>query len=724
MNIMKKYLKIFLAAIALAVVTTSCLKDLDVEPIDKNLPTANNVFNSPEAYTQALAKLYASYAVSGQEGPAGKPDIDGIDEGFSNYLRQYWNAQELSTDEAVIAWNDATIKDFHWMTWSPNDVFIGALYSRIFFTISISNEFIRNATGKEEYKQYLAEARFIRALAYWHAIDLFGNTSFVTETDAPGAYFPRQIGRSELFDYIESELKAIEGDLGNPRFMYGRADKGAAWMLMAKLYLNAEVYIGQNRNADAITYLDKVIDGGYSLAPTYQENFTADNNLSPEMIFSINFDGEYTRTFGGMVYLIHAAIGGDMPAADFGVGGGWGGLRTTKAFVQKFYPDLTNGIYSTPRARKSGRDYPVIYVPGNYQAPEWDPANSTQLASVNSDGNYEGYIWVEAGKEFKFTDGPSWDVNYGDDGFDGTLEPGGANIVPTETGYYKLNVNLNDFTYTMVKTDWGVIGDATAGKWDFDQNMNYDGATGTWNAILDLTAGEVKFRANDGWDINYGDTGMNGILEAGGDNIPIAEAGTYIFEMKLGTPDYSYTITRAAFDKRAMFWTAGQTLEINDIGQFTEGYAITKFKNVNKDGSAARFPHPDFVCTDYPMFRLADAYLMYAEAVKRGGGGSDSKALDLVNQIRTRAYGTQDGNITGSELTLDFILDERARELYWEGHRRTDLIRFNKFTTADYLWQWKGNSPEGSAVGSFRDLYPIPATQTAANPNLQQNTGY
>lgn len=719
---MKKYLKITLAALAMAVITTSCLKDLDVEPIDKKLPTANNVFDSPEAYMQALAKLYSSYAVSGQEGPSGKPDIDGIDEGFSNYLRQYWNAQQLSTDEAVIAWNDATIKDFHWQTWSPNDVFIGALYSRIFFTISISNEFIRNAVGKEEYKQYLAEARFIRAMSYWHALDLFGNPSFVTEDDQPGAFFPRQIARAELFNYIESELKAIENDLGNPRFMYGRADKAAAWMLISKLYLNAQVYIGQDKNADAITYLEKVLDAGYTLSPSYTDNFMADNHTSPEMIFSINYDGEYTRSYGGMVYLIHAAIGGTMPAADFGVGGGWGGLRTTSALVRKFYPDMVTGINSTPRPR-STNDYPVIYVPGNYQTPEWDPANSNQLASVNSDGNYEGYIWVEAGKKFKFTDGPGWEVNYGDTGFDGTLEPGGDDIEAAETGYYKLNVNLNDFTYTMVKTEWGVIGDAT-GSWDVDQNMTYDPETKTWNAMLDLTAAKIKFRANDGWDINYGDTGVDGILDAGGTDIAIPEAGTYVITMKLGTPDYTYSIVRSAFDKRAMFWTDGQTLEIVDIGQFTEGYAVTKFKNVNKDGSPARFPHPDFVCTDYPVFRLADAYLMYAEAVKRGGGGNESRALDLVNQLRTRAYGAADGNITGSELTLDFILDERARELYWEGHRRTDLVRFNKFTTADYLWPWKGNVANGAATGSFRNLYPIPSAEMSANPNLQQNTGY
>ncbi|MBK6967166.1 MAG: RagB/SusD family nutrient uptake outer membrane protein [Bacteroidales bacterium] len=724
---MKKYLKISLAALLLAVITASCIKDLDVTPLDKNKSTSDNVYDSPEAYLQGLAKLYASFAVSGQKGPSGDPDIAGIDEGFSNYLRQYWNAQELSTDEAVIAWNDATIKDFHWQTWSPNDVFIQAVYSRIFFTIAVSNEYIRATTGNSDanIQRYNAEARFIRAMAYWHALDLFGNPPFITEADLPGSFFPRQTTQEELFAYIESELKAIEGLLGAPRFEYGRADQAAAWTLLAKLYQNAPVYIGQDKNAEVITYCNKVIEAGYQLAPKYQNNFVADNHTSPEMIFSINFDGEYTRTYGGMVYLVHAAIGGSMDPAQFGVGGGWGGIRTTKALVQKFYPNVTSsGLYSSPKPRKLKADYPVIYVPGDYQEPTWDPANSTQLASVLSDGNYEGYIYVEAGKKFKFTDGPSWDVNYGDTDFDGTLEPGGSDIAPAETGYYKLNVNLNDFTYTMVKTDWGVIGDATAGGWDVDQNMTYDPATKTWNAMLDLTAAKIKFRANDGWDINYGDTGADGILEAGGADIVIPEAGTYVISMKLGTPDYTYTVVRNSFDKRAMFWSDGQSLEIVDIAQFTDGYAVTKFSNLNADGSEAVHPHPDFVCTDYPIFRLADIYLMYAEAVLRGGGGNAGTALDYVNQVRTRAYGDEFGNISSSELTLDFILDERARELYWEGHRRTDLIRYNRFTTADYLWPWKGRTPEGSATGSFRNLYPIPSADLGANPNLDQNLGY
>ena len=506
-----------------ALMFTSCVKDLDVTPKDPNIVTSLTVYSTPAAYKQGLAKLYATFAVSGQQGPSGQPDIAGIDEGFSNYLRQYWNAQELSTDEAVMAWNDASIKDFHWQTWAPNDVFIAAIYSRIMYTVALSNEYIRATAGNKdaEIVKYHAEARFIRALAYSHAIDMFGNPPFVTEADAPGAFFPKQTTRAELFTYLETELKAIENELGAPRFEYGRADQAAAWTLLSKLYLNAKVYTGTERNADCVTYCKKVLASTYALAPKYANNFTADNNLSPEIILPVTSDGKNTQTYGGMTYLIHAQIGGTMPPAQFGVGGGWGGIRTTKAFVNKF---------------------------------------------VDNSG----------------------------------------------------------------KTD-----------------------------------------------------------------------------------------------QRAMFWSAGQKLEITDIGQFTDGWAITKYSNLTSTGAAAPHAHPDFVDTDYPLFRLADVYLMYAEGVLRGATTGDANtALGYINALRARAYGNATGNITAGQLTLDFLLDERSRELYWEGHRRTDLIRFGKFTGGTYLWPWKGKVAAGTATESFRDLYPIPSNDLGANPTLKQNTGY
>ncbi len=504
---------------------TSCLGDLDPKPLGPNVLNSANVYQTKDDYKRGLAKLYASFVLSGQQGPAGQPDIAGIDEGFGNYLRQYWNCQELTTDEAVIAWNDATIKDFHWHAWTPSDVFISAMYSRIMYTVAIANEYIRATAGSadSDIQKFHAEARFIRALAYYHAMDLFGNPPFITEADKPGSFFPRQISRADLFNYIETELADIEDDLGNPKFEYGRADKAAAWMLQAKLYLNAEVYIGTPKYTECITALNKIFNSSaYTLATNYRHNFVADNHTSPELIFAFNHDGQRTQTYGGMVYLIHAPIGGSMNSmAIFGVQNPWGGIRTTKQFVSKF-PDIS-------------------------------------------------------------------------------------------------------------------------------------GST----------------------------------------------------------------------DSRALFYTDGQSLEINDIGVFTDGYAMTKFRNRTLSGDLPPNPHPDFVDTDYPMFRLADAYLMYAEGVLRGGaGGSTTQALDYVNQIRQRAYGGTSGNITAGELNLDFILDERARELYWEGHRRTDLIRFGKFTGGAYLWAWKGNVKEGIATPSFRDLFPIPAADLTANLTLTQNPGY
>ena len=181
-------------------------------------------------------------------------------------------------------------------------------------------------------------------------------------------------------------------------------------------------------------------------------------------------------------------------------------------------------------------------------------------------------------------------------------------------------------------------------------------------------------------------------------------------------------------DKRGMFFfntDEGWEWDITNVGTFTQGIGVTKFRNVTADGGEAPNAHATFVSTDFPVFRLADAYLMYVEAVLRGGTGGDAgTALNYVNELRERAYGDNSGNIEAGELTLDFVLAERARELYWECHRRTDLIRFNKFTGGDYVWEWKGYTQEGTATESFRNLYPIPTNDLTANPNLIQNTGY
>lgn len=542
---MKKFKLYSLLVLTTIFAFSSCTKDLDVEPIDPNQATANNVYKDEAGYKSVLAKIYASYAVSSQ-GDGTAADIIGIDPNFGNYLRQYWGLQQLSTDEAIIAWDDATIKNFHWHTWAENDVFIMALYSRIYYSVSVANEFIRatqegipsaEGTMKTNLELFEAEARFLRAFSYWHAIDMFGNVPFVTEADKPGSFKPERIVRADLFSYIESELLDLETKLAAPKTNeYARVDRVSAWMLLAKLYLNAEVYTGTAMNDEALTYINKVInEGGYDIESDYSKIFYADNHTSSEIIFPLAFDGQNTQQYGGMTFILHASNGGGMPLN--GIDGGWGGIRGVKEMVENF--GLKESDFSISNNEHQGADKRGMFF-------------------FNPDPN-----------------GSNW-------------------------------------------------------KW-----------------------------------------------------------------------------------------------EIDNVGTFTEGIGVTKFKNISYDGSEAPNAHPTFVSTDFPVFRTSDAYLMYAEAVVRGASGGDlGTAVSYVNALRERAYGNVSGNIATGDLTLDFLLDERGRELYWEAHRRTDLIRFGKFTGGKYIWSWKGKVKEGTSTESFRDLYPIPANDMLANPNLVQNTGY
>ncbi|MEY4260755.1 MAG: hypothetical protein RL656_1728 [Bacteroidota bacterium] len=714
--------------------SSSCFKDLETIPLDKDVITSAVVYNDPKSYRQVLAKLYAGLAVSGQQGPAGQPDISGIDEGFSTYLRQYWKAQELPTEEAVIAWNDGNIKDYHEQDWDANNEFIAAMYNRIFYQISLCNEFLRETTDEKlssrntdaatrsDVEKFRVEARFLRALSYYHALDMFRNVPFVTEKDKVGAFFPEQISANDLFNFIETELKEIETKMVAPRTNeYGRADQAAAWSLLAKLYLNAETYTGQKKYTESLTFCKKVIGAGYTLQADYKHLFTADNHKSKETIFAINFDGIKTRTWGGMTFVVHAAVGGKMNPANFGVDGGWGGTRVTSGLVKKFPSTSSGSVLVTPSAGNTSK-YPKLFIPGSYQ--KWDPSNAnTVITSPGNNDKYEGYFWFDGNTEFKINAGPNWDVNFGDNGADGKLDQNGDNIRVVNAGFYKLNVDYQAKTYTLNKTIWGLIGSATKNGWDSDQDLKYDAKENAWIITADLVKGEIKFRANDGWDLNYGDDGGNAVLEAGGANIVIPSAGTYNIKLFLNKPDYTYAIELASFDSRSLFFTDGQELEIADISQFTDGYAVTKFTNLTSTGG-----NPSdltFIDTDFPLFRLADIYLTAAEAIVRGGtGGSAADALNYVNIVRRRAYAGPGGDITSAQLTLDFLLDERGRELYWEAQRRTDLVRFGKFSATDYRWPWKGGVKDGRSVNKTFDVFPIPASDIGANPKLKQNAGY
>lgn len=606
---------------------TACTDDLKITPENDSNIASDEFYKDPNSYKQVLAKLYAGLAISGQEGPAGRPDITGIDEGFSQYLRQYWLAQEVTTDEAVIGWADGSLPDYHEHDWNENNEFVRALYNRMLYQITASNEFLRqtsdakldargvSGTLRTDIAIFRAEARFLRALSYWHALDLFGNYPFVTEENAPGYFFPEQKDRTFLFNFVESELKDIEGTLLAPKSNeYARADKAAAWMVLAKLYLNAEVYTGTAKFGEAVTYSKKVIDAGYALSSQYKNLFLADNHTASGVIFPIAFDGLRTQTYGGTTFLIHAAVGGNMSPAEFGINGGWGGTRTTSALVNKF--NLTFDV----------------------------SALNTAIGPVSN---------------------------------------------------------------------WGVVGSATPNGWDGPDIPFYQ--TGTANVLqvyANLKDGDIKFRPDNSWGSDFGDNG---------NNIKVSK-GLYQITINNSLKTFSLTLIK---DARADFHTDGQKLEIESIGTFTDGYAVRKFKNVTKTGVAGSDASGNFTDTDFPMFRIEDAYLMYAEATVRGGaGGNIGLAVGYVNQLKQRALGSTAANIASTDLTLNFILDERARELYWECHRRTDLIRFGRFTTGTYQWPWKGGVMGGVATQAFRNIFPIPSSDLNANPNLKQNPGY
>jgi len=636
---MIRTIKSVLVVITLAFFMQSCDDRLNLIPEDDR-EGAEAAFEDPAAYKEFLAKIYAGISLSGQEGPAGAPDLAGLDEGFSNYLRLYWKMQELTTDEAIIGWNDGTIQDLHGQSWTSGNEFIRTMYSRLLYQVALTNEYLRQTTDSKldsrgvdaalqaEIQTYRAEARFMRALTYWHAMDLFANPPFVTEDDPVGAFLPEQIQRADLFDYVESELLAVLDDMAAPRQNeYGRADRAAAWMVLAKIYLNAEVYTGTARYADAITYTNNIIGEGYSIPETpYYHSFLADNDSNgaqDEVIFTIPFDGLRTQAYGGMTFLVHAPVGGTMDPADFGISGGWFGVRTTPTFVDQFNTD------------------------------GFDPVTATNAI--------------------------------------GTL------------------------------SDWGLVGSATPNSWDGPDTQLAEISANVYQGYINFVDGEMKFRFNNDWSLNYGlDSSSENpaALSEGGDNIAV-EAGTYKITLDLNTFTYSMDL----IDGRNLFYTDGQNLDIEEVGPFNQGYAVAKYRNVDVNGVQGSDSSGEHTDIDYPMFRLADAYLMYAEAALRGGGGSMSTAVDYINEIRGRAYGNEAGNITVSDLTLDFILDERSRELYWECHRRQDLIRFGQFSDQG-VWQWKGNVFQGTTTESFRDIMPIPSTDLGINTNLEQNTGY
>ena len=332
--------------------TVSCTGDLDTVPIDKDDLVSSVVFGSEiGAYEESLAKIYAGLVIGGNKGGDDEQDVVGIDGGSqASFLRVLWNMQELASDIAHCCWNDPGIPDFNHISWAASSPWVKGSYYRLFYQINLSNAFLREAADgkladrgcseqvRQKVAQYRAEARFMRALMYQYALDLYRNVPFVDENSTVGSDRPRQIMKDELFKYIESEMLACESELADPVVgwseNYGHVNKACMWAALSRLYLNAETYVGENHYTDCITYCKKVIGAGYQLEENYGDMFKADNDHSKEMIMPCRYEGEETMTWGGMTALL--CWGSSEFQEETNAKGAWQGVRAKSSLYNIF----------------------------------------------------------------------------------------------------------------------------------------------------------------------------------------------------------------------------------------------------------------------------------------------------------------------------------------------------------------------------------------------------
>lgn len=332
--------------------TTSCVKDLDTMPLDKDELVSENVFNSSiEPYEQSLAKIYAGMVIGGNKGGDAEQDVVGIDGGSqASFLRVLWNMQELASDIAHCAWNDPGIPDFNHLSWDASSPWIKGSYYRLAYQIMLANSFLRESSEdklssrgcteevKAKVKGYRAEARFMRALMYMYALDLYRNYPFFDENSSVGSKRPKQIMKTDLFKYVEKEMLETEKDLAEPTVgfneQYGHANKAAVWAALSRLYLNAETYIGEKKYTECITYAKKIIKAGYELEPIYADMFKADNDHSKEMILPCRYEGAETMTWGGMTAML--CWGSAQYQEETNAKGAWQGVRAKSSLYKLF----------------------------------------------------------------------------------------------------------------------------------------------------------------------------------------------------------------------------------------------------------------------------------------------------------------------------------------------------------------------------------------------------
>ncbi len=541
---MKMKIRNIFSAVAAAAMLTACVGDLNTLPLNPTDVTSETAYGADEAgYVQGLTKIYFQLVSNNTQ------DLQVADGGASEFIRAFWSTQEVTADAAKCAWGDAWVNDLNNNTWKGdvlNDA-VYAVYVRTLQGITYVNEYLRQTTPEnlesrgvsadvaKKIDSFRAEARFLRAFYYWAALDTFGQVPFSTEeTQFGGGFNPPQTSRTEVFNYVIDELKALAAsDSAMPAAQsnYPRADKGSVLGLLARMYLNAEVYTGTAMWAEAKAACEEIYRLGYKLAPTHAELFRGDNGENSdargEFLFAASYNAEHTQSYGGTTYLTLSTLSGDDGAVNItGINGGWAGNRVPFEYVQKWFADVENPDYTE---------------------------------------------------------------------------------------------------------------------------------------------------------------------------------GTYNFK-----------------DARAgYFYIKGRSESMQDnLNTFLNGWSCIKFNNVPHDTTAEEFAATaatkNFSDIDWPLIRLGEIHLIYAEACMHAGGDASAQIKALADRA---------GVAAPAKIDTDFLMAERARELMWEGHRRTDLIRFGKWISG-YNWTFKGGNFAGQDLPVHFNVFPVPSTELATNTELKQNPGY
>lgn len=237
----------------------------------------------------------------------------------------------------------------------------------------------------------------------------------------------------------------------------------------------------------------------------------------------------------------------DMTAEEAEFGYELTGLElNTSYYVRAFATNSIGTAYGEEIAFKTLADITKLYVVGTYNGWTNDANAEFIISTATSEGLAEGFIYLTAGG-FKLIQEPeSWAdaTTFGDNG-SGALTNPGSDIVVAADGYYRLRANLSDMTYSLIKTDWGVIGDATPNSWDGETALAYDNDLKVWKGTYAFSVGAFKFRANGDWEYNYGSNDADGELQPGGENIPVAFAGDYAVTLDFSVPnEYTYSANR------------------------------------------------------------------------------------------------------------------------------------------------------------------------------------